>query len=770
MANQGRRRSMTTSQLGLGAGGLTPRLAQPVFVVTMAGAAQRRKISMRPNMSPTPWDQPSSIRMRDIRFEVYFHLPGRSELERVSVHRSQSLVCMQAALQRQFGIPFEQQRLLFHGEQLEGDDELGDYGLQDKSVVVMRVSPRYRSIGDVFSTIRTIRFPSSTSRLEDFQIVEVPAGLPPLRVVFQRIVHAIIYLTTLDRMQAKRTQRRVWRQHVTFWDEPTAPVPSGPPRGNLRYSYSFRPRRSLMQEQVVLPSDDKRPASYVLQTSSTEHVASILALATTHGVQQRLQRAPPNRSSVDLRHLKKWLASLKYFADARLPDSIFQELARTSTYVKVSSGGFVFRQGEAGDSFYVLITGCVSLAAYSTGFFRTLTPGSCFGEISLIEPQGLRTASACVTFATASAELAVVPGDLYRRAIKPYKQVVLRATEAAIASVPRMQALPPHIVTHLAYAARSLTAREGRHIICRGEEISVLVLLVHGSVKVSKPPLRGQSIVAVVEAPAVFGQEGALATTTSPAPWELVALDTCSLLCLRKDTIASFLSPRQEVVRALMGEHYQRVRDFSHRFNPDNGDNNRDRKVGSSSTRNTSVQLSDAPLFIGDSSRRTSTRNGSVLFPNILVREEAIRGVPAASRLDELARPVASQDREFVQLQRSLRRTSACKRPVTHPVTSRSSPSCAEIEAQYLSRVLPFSGIVDLQEQLRFASFAQQRQKESASRPPGEDSEEDAKTAALLNGLRRLPPEDVRLLPVVCPSSPRNDRGCHFRFAPLKSS
>ncbi|KAE8998078.1 hypothetical protein PR003_g19442 [Phytophthora rubi] len=735
----------------------------------MAAAAQRRKISMRSKGSPTLWHQPSSLRMRDIRFEVYFHLPGRSELERVSVHRSQSLVCMQAQLQRQFAIPFEQQRLLFHGEQLEGDDELGDYGLQDKSVVVMRVSPRYRSIGDVFSTIRTIRFPSATSRLEDFQIVEVPAGLPPLRVVFQRIVHAITYLTTLDRMQAQRTHRRVWRQHVTFWDEPP-PAPSAPPRTRLSYSYRSRPRRSIMQEQVVLPSDDKRPASYVLQTSSTEHVESILALATTHSVQQRLQRSPPNRSSADIRHLKKWFASLKYFADARLPDSIFQELARTSTYLRVSSGEFVFRQGDAGDSFYVLITGCVSLAAYSTGFFRTLTPGACFGEISLIEPQGLRTASACVTFATAWAELAVVPGDLYRRAIKPYKQVVLRATEAAIASIPRMHALPPYIVTHLAYAARSLTAREGRHIICRGEEISVLVLLVHGSVKVSKPPLRGQSVVAVVQAPAVFGQEGALATTTSPAPWELVALGTCSLLCLRKDTIASFLSPRQEVVRALMGEHHQRVRDFTHRFNPDSGDNNRGpAKEGDPSARSASVHLSDVPFLFGDSNRRTSMRNGSVLFPNILARDEAMRGIRAASRLDELARPVTTEDRELMQLQRRLRHASPRKRPATQPATSGSLPSCAELEAQYLSRVLPFSGIVSLQEQLRYASFDQQQQKETASRPPGGDGVEDSKTAALLNGLRRLPPEDVRLLPVVCPSPPRNDRGCHFRFAPLKS-
>ncbi|KAG7381527.1 hypothetical protein PHYPSEUDO_005945 [Phytophthora pseudosyringae] len=764
MANQGRWGSRTASQLGLAPTGFTPRLAQPAAVAAMAGAAQRRMIATR-SRAPSLRRQPSSVGMQDLRFEVFFHLPGRSELERLSVHRSQSLLCMQAALQRQFGIPFEQQRLFFHGEQLQGDDELSDYGLHDKSVVVMRVSPRFRRIGDVFSTIRTIRFPTPTARLEDFQVVDVPAGLPPLRVVFQRIVHAITYLTTLDRMQAQRTHRRVWRQHVTFWDEPTAPAPSAPPRNRHHNSYRSRPRRSVTQEHVVLSADDKKPASYVLQTSSTEHVASILALANAHGVQPRLQRPPPSRSSADIRNLKKWFASLKYFADAQLPDAIFQELARTSTFMRVSSGEFVFRQGEAGDSFYVLITGCVSLAAYSTGFFRTLTPGSCFGEISLIEPQGLRTASACVTFATTWAELAVVSGDLYRRAIKPYKQVVLRATEKAIASIPRMHALPPNVITHLAYAARSLTTREGRHVVCRGEEISMLVLLVQGSVKISKPPLHGKPIVAVVQAPAVFGQEGALATTTLPAPWDIVALDTCSLLCLRKDTIASFLSPFQEVVRALMGEHYRRLRDFTQRFSPDseNGNSVSEPSLKASTLISASVHPNDVPVVLGDSSPKHE-RNSSIIFPNILVREETVLGIPTASRLDELARPVTTGDHELLQR----RHTSPRKRPVTQP-SARSSLSCAELEAQYLSRVLPFSGIVSLQEQLRYAPFDQQHQIESVSRPPDEDGEEDSKTAALLNGLRQLPPEDVCLLPVVCPSPPRNGRECHFRFAPLKS-
>ncbi|KAL3667782.1 hypothetical protein V7S43_007332 [Phytophthora oleae] len=694
----------------------------------MAGAAQRRKIASR--FKPPPlWHQPSSIRMRDLRFEVYFHLPGRSELERVSVHRSQSLVCMQAALQRQFDIPFEQQRLFLDGEHLQGDDELEDYGLQDKSVVVMHVSPRFRRIGDVFSTIRTIRFSSPTARLEDFQIVEVPAGLPPLRVVFQRIVSAITYLTMLDRMQAQRTHRRVWRQHITFWDEPAAP-PSQPT--NLSC-----PGRSLTS-----PSE-KKPASLVLQTGSTEHVASILTLANAHGVQLRLQRAPANRSSLDIRHLKKWLASLKYFADAQLPDATFQELARTSAYLRVSAGEFVFRQGETGDRFYVLITGCVSLAAYSTGFFRTLTPGSCFGEISLIELQGLRTASACVTFATAWAELAVVPGDLYRRAIKPYKQVVLHATEKAIASIPRLHALPPHVITHLAYAASSITAREGRHVICLGEEIGVLVLLVQGSVKVSKPAIHGKPVVAVVQAPAVLGQEGALATQTTLAPWEIVALDTCSLLCLRKDTVASFLSPWQDVVRALMGEHYQRLEDFAHRFNPDGDHSSRELPLASAS-----IHLNETPVT-GEVTRHA--RNKSIIFPQILVREETVAGAPVTSRLDELARPVTSEDCE-----RTSRHNSPRERPATQPSPrTRSSPSRSESEAPYLGRVLPFSGI-------GLQSFNQYK-----SRSPLKNATEGLTTAALLDTLRRLPSEDVRLLSV-SPTSP-NGPGCQYRFAPLKS-
>ncbi|RLN95724.1 hypothetical protein BBJ28_00005309 [Nothophytophthora sp. Chile5] len=792
MSVSSRRRS--SRHISLTGALLTPparpsRLALPATAAAIAASAarQRRFTALQ---TPSPLiRQVSGLQLDwDLRFEVFFHLPGRTELQRLAVHRSQSLVAMQAAVQREFGVPFEQQRLYFQGEQLEGDDELCDYGLKDQSVLVVRVAPRFRRIGDVFSTVRTVRFPSPTSRPEDFQLVEIAAGLPPLRVVFQRIAYAIAYLTTLDRMQAQRTHRRVWRQHVAFWDEPPAPPPfSTPPSGHQFSDWSPRHRRSPMQQQLLRPAEEELSSSFVLQVYSAERVASTLALAHAHGVQQRLQKPPASRTGEDLRHLTRWLGNLKYFADARLPATVFQELARTSSYVRVRSGDFVFRQGDVGDCFYVLITGCVSLAAYGTGFFCTLTPGTCFGEISLIEAQGVRTASASVTFATPSAELAVVSGDLYRHAIKPYKQVVLRATEKAILSIPQLHALPSHAITHLAYAAKPLTAQAGKHIVCRGDEISVLVLLVRGAVKVSKPPLHGHPVVTVVNAPAVFGQEGALATTVLPAPWELVALDTCTLLCVRKDTIVSFLSPFQGVIRALMSEHHERIRDFHRRFSIGKvfGDSHRigrqsmDR--GEQSTpRSMSLHLAKAPPgFLEASVTSAKTRNKSIVFPHILLRDEdtAVECKPGALRWEEPFRPVTTTATgRSVDSRGKPPRVSEStlrSRPNTHAGT-RTSPSCTELEAQFLSHTLPFSRILGLQDQLRYVPFEQPSQQASRHlrlhQDTGEsanDKQSEARTVALLDGLRRIPVEDVRLLPV---SSPVCDvRSPRYRFVAVPS-
>lgn len=444
----------------------------------------------------------------DLRIELFFHLPTLPELQRLRVYRSLSLIALQAMLQREFDVPFEDQQLYFHGDLLEGDEELAFYELHDKCVINVRIRKRHRSIGDIFTKIKVVRFPSKAMHPEDFELVEVVAALPPLRIVFRRLGIAIAYITMLDRMQSKTSGQRVWRQQVNFWDEPVAPLGTTPfsKNGNpkdkqnaastltalLVVSAQLSTTSSAKQQQQTTARDSEAGTSFILRKCSPERVSHLMSMAHAHAIQDRLQIPPESRTGADVRHIRKWLCSVKFFASANIPDPAFHEIAKNCVYERYSSGDYIFRQGDVGDFFYILISGCISLAAYGNGFFATMTPGMCFGEISLFEAKGVRTASANVNFATPFAELAVLSGDVYRRVINPHKQAVLVKTEKAVYSIPQLRCLPDNILTHIAYASKTLTAKTGKRLIRCGDEVNVLVFLVAGEVKISTPRQKQQ--------------------------------------------------------------------------------------------------------------------------------------------------------------------------------------------------------------------------------------------------------------------------------------
>lgn len=460
--------------------------------MTVAAPRTRRSIS-----------KPQQQAHLDLRMELFFHVPTFPELQRLRVHRSLSLISLQAMLQREFEVPFEDQRLYFHGDLLEGDEELAFYELNDKCVINMRIRKRYRSIGDIFSKIKVVRFPSKAMHPEDFELVEVVAALPPLPIVFRRLGIAIAYITMLDRMQSKKSGRRVWRQQVNFWDEPV----TAPDTTQFRKGRNPKDKQNtasalttLLAVTAQLPTakqqaaGDSEGVSFILRKCSPERVSHLMSMAQVHAIQERLQIPPESRSGADVRHIRKWLCGVKFFASANIPDPAFHEIAKNCVYERYRSGEFIFRQGDVGDFFYILISGCISLAAYGNGFFATMTPGMCFGEISLFEAKGVRTASANVNFAAPFAELAVLSGDVYRRVINPHKQAVLAKTEKAMYSIPHLRCLPDNILTHIAYASKTLVAKTGKRLIRCGDEVNVLVLLIAGEVKISTPRRKQQVV------------------------------------------------------------------------------------------------------------------------------------------------------------------------------------------------------------------------------------------------------------------------------------
>jgi len=120
------------------------------------------------------------------------------------------------------------------------------------------------------------------------------------------------------------------------------------------------------------------------------------------------------RNQVEIRIIKKWLCGIKYFIDSGIPEGALYDVARYIAYRSYRPGDFIFRQGDIGDYFYIVISGRVSIAGYGAGLFATMYPGMCFGEISLFkEGSGQRSASANVNFDTPFTELGLINKVLF---------------------------------------------------------------------------------------------------------------------------------------------------------------------------------------------------------------------------------------------------------------------------------------------------------------------------------------------------------------------
>lgn len=68
---------------------------------------------------------------------------------------------------------------------------------------------------------------------------------------------------------------------------------------------------------------------------------------------------------------------------ASLPGERLAELAKRMQRVQVPAGTALVREGDEGQSFYVLLSGLLAVSQQTRGAQRVLRPGECFGEVAL---------------------------------------------------------------------------------------------------------------------------------------------------------------------------------------------------------------------------------------------------------------------------------------------------------------------------------------------------------------------------------------------------
>ncbi|KAH9116303.1 hypothetical protein AeMF1_009728 [Aphanomyces euteiches] len=625
------------------------------------------------------------------KFQVQIQMGNPSgqadRYERLHVAEYLTVSNVKVLIFREFGIPYEEQILFNHGTLLEDSAELGALNIHRGSTLYLVRQKRYRSIGTLQTTIKTLVLnPTAT---DGYELVDIPAPLPPFHLVIKRIVFAISYLRLLDRLQQPHTRNIIWT---------TRHVPS------VQHQ---RARRYVPTSAKVKLAQDAEAALVALRTS--------LVISTEL------------RSQSDMRAIKKWLGTVKYFVDAKVPDTSLLDVARHITYASFDAGDFVFRQGDSGDLFYIILKGSVSIAGHGLGLITTLQTGQCFGEVGLFKHStGQRSASAIVNFDTPTTELCCISRDVYNRSVAQHKVDMLVEYEKLLAECPQFATLTKETLTHLAYAAESIAVEPGVKFLHTGTRIEHLYLLARGEFKITASTVvsvpvddddeddamdetrlveKRATVMTLRRAPSLFGHEACTTAKSPLSQYDVQAVGQCLVLAFSKTTLRRFISSNDAIMREVLVDFDKRNADLNQRL-----DKLAVHVVKEEPSTDTEMAALDT-FFAQTLSRQHESPTGAAQPATLLSpRKET------SARKESLATPSSPKQ------------------------ATGFTTAFATMYRDHFHATLPHGDLLTYEQQVHYAS----KPSESLSK-----EEQMVKMNCLIDGLRRMQPVDVQLVNVV---------------------
>ncbi|EQC29477.1 hypothetical protein SDRG_12725 [Saprolegnia diclina VS20] len=599
---------------------------------------------------------------------------GEKAPEYLQVAPYLTITNVKVLLYKEHGILYEEQTLFFNSQLLEDHEDLAHLGIVEGSLLYVVLKKRYRSLGSATSTVKSVVI--SATNNEGFELIDIIAPLPPLRVVVYRIMFAMVYLRRLDQLQAEHTRHVIW---------------TPPPR-----LLPVRPEDVL--HGASLKKDDA------------------ITLGALRGV---MQIEHDMRSPSATRTLKKWLAGVKYFYDCSLPDASYNDIARHIVYARYAPGDFVFREGDAGEAFYIVLSGTVGIAASGEGLFATMRRGMSFGEIGLLRGStGYRSGSALVTYECSCTELALVSRDVFLRSILSYKQAMLAENERNLTSFPALAHAPKGTTTHLAYLATVTQLDVHDTLYRKGDYVSHLYLLVKGEVKltatssVSATAPTGQAIEAPVKvlvlrrAPSILGHEICSASNDLCSSTTIETLSSCKLLAINKNALLRFVLCNTAILASIHADATHLQDEITRRLETARAYT----KVQVEQPPHPSIEMEALDTFF-DSALST------------------VRTPPLPNEAATSSSPAAVASPRKVAL-----------RSIKDRATGSFTTAFAKICRDHWHETLPHGDLLTYEEQMHYTS-----------RPTASLSadEKKVKLECLVRGLSRIPPVDVKLVSVV---------------------
>ncbi|OMJ96007.1 hypothetical protein SteCoe_382 [Stentor coeruleus] len=202
-----------------------------------------------------------------------------------------------------------------------------------------------------------------------------------------------------------------------------------------------------------------------------------------------LSKDKTDRDATDLRAISSLIANVKFFESLKHFKSTFKEVCINLTYEFFEKSKYIFREGEYGDKFFILIQGeagvLITIKEKGENIIKEVLvyrDGAGFGELALTD----RKPRAASILAKSDCHLAVLDKQSYNRILasllkqKRMEFIDFLQTQALFKTWTRGSLLK------LSYCFEEKTYKKGRIIYMEDQIMDYLYLLREGEVKISK--------------------------------------------------------------------------------------------------------------------------------------------------------------------------------------------------------------------------------------------------------------------------------------------
>lgn len=199
-----------------------------------------------------------------------------------------------------------------------------------------------------------------------------------------------------------------------------------------------------------------------------------------------LRLQPHSRSAADVQFLVKFTAGVRFFQD--LGSEVHYQCCQYMRYEFVPKGAFVFRKGDAGSAFYVILDG--SCAVLVPNLLKNgelehtevleYNTGDTFGELALLRNAN-RAASVKCKLGT---HFAVLDKEVFSKIVAKSAEIVLESKVDFLAKIPFLASISRISLQKASYYFKEQTYRHRQEVFRAGEAVSHVYFIKEGAFEV----------------------------------------------------------------------------------------------------------------------------------------------------------------------------------------------------------------------------------------------------------------------------------------------